>query len=77
MVSVCGHSVVICPNSGDGSPFDCHSFCALCEGFGEFCETCGGKPEGLGEQEMEQAGHVFGELCNGFCPSCSLGEVKA
>lgn len=49
MVSVCGHSVVICPNSGDGSPFDCHSFCSLCEGFGEFCQTCGGKPEGLGE----------------------------
>lgn len=48
--SVCGHSVVICPN-GEGSPFDCESFCALCEGFGEYCETCGGKPVGLGCDE--------------------------
>ena len=49
LVSVCGHSVVICPNSDDGSPFDCHSFCSLCEGFGEFCGVCGGKPVGLGD----------------------------
>lgn len=40
----CGHKVIICPNSDDGSAMDCHSFCSLCEGFGEYCETCGGKP---------------------------------
>ena len=39
----CGHQVIMCPN-GEGSPFECHSFCSLCEGFGEYCETCGGKP---------------------------------
>lgn len=40
----CGHKVIICPNSDDGSAMDCHSFCSFCEGFGEYCETCGGKP---------------------------------
>ena len=38
--------------------YDCTPFCELC----------------AGEQELEQAGHVFGELCSGFCPSCSLGR---
>ena len=32
-----------------------------------FCELC----EGSGEVE---AGHMFGEVCEGFCPSCSLGK---
>jgi hypothetical protein len=41
LVGRCGHVVVICPN-GEGDPFACHSFCSLCEGFGEFCQTCEG-----------------------------------
>lgn len=33
--------MVVCPN-GEGSPFDCSPFCALCEGEGEIesCESC-------------------------------------
>ena len=58
----CGHFVVVCPN-GEGDPFACESFCALCEGSGEVCRVCSDR------------GHVFGLVCSGFCPSCSLGEV--
>ena len=35
----CNHSVVECPKHKGN--WDCHSFCPLCEGFGEYCEKCG------------------------------------
>lgn len=39
MSEVCKHEQVECPNHEGG--FDCHSFCATCEGFQEYCpEGC-------------------------------------
>lgn len=42
---------------------DCSPFCGLCEGSGDVCRVCSDR------------GHVFGVVCSGFCPSCSLGKV--
>ena len=60
----CGHFVRSCPN-GEGDPFACEPFCALCEGSGDFCRVCVNDV------------HVFGVVCVGrFCSVCSVGDVS-
>jgi hypothetical protein len=38
IIGNCGHPVTECP-SHEGN-WDCNSFCAICEGFQEYCERC-------------------------------------
>lgn len=38
-MTICEHKIVECPKH-EGN-WDCHSFCSNCEGFGEYCVTCG------------------------------------
>lgn len=75
LIGTCGHVVEICPN-GDGDPFACSSFCGLCEGLGDYCATCEGKPipkllqnrctcekpEASGWHVSDDAGITFGGL---------------
>jgi hypothetical protein len=35
----CEHNVIECPKHKGN--WDCHSFCPLCEGYGEYCGKCG------------------------------------
>ena len=73
LIGLCGHEVIVCPN-GEGDPFACSSFCGLCEGEGEHCHTCEGKPipltrvctcakpDALGWHVVDDAGISFGGL---------------
>jgi hypothetical protein len=75
LIGVCGHQIIVCPN-GKGDPFACNSFCGLCEGEGDYCDTCEGKPirelfqrrcecakpDALGRHVVDDAGISFGGL---------------
>lgn len=75
LIGTCGHVVEICPN-GEGDAFACESFCGLCEGLGDYCPTCEGKPipkllqhrctcekpEASGWHVVDDAGITFGGL---------------
>ena len=42
----CSHVIVECPNNLGN--WDCTSFCPHCEGYGEFCDTCGANGNHIG-----------------------------
>lgn len=48
MVVMCNHEHLECPNG-----LDCHSFCPICEGNGEYC------PNGCEMQYDEETGDII------------------
>lgn len=47
---MCNHEHLPCPNGQDS--WDCESFCAICEGFGEYC------PQGC-QVDLDENGYAI------------------